>query len=171
MGLPSIDRILSADDDIQPVVEKARAIRELSRLCSEFLPPELARHAQAANLKDGKLLILAANPAAAAKLRLISESLGVFLSKQRAKVSGVSIRVQPNASHRADAASHKNVRISTASLAELAALHARLGDSPAREALRALLERHGGVAPPKPLPEDAQKGTAARSGRSRKART
>jgi len=79
VSLPNIDRILSADDNLQPVVEKARAIRELSRLCNAFLPPELARQAQAANFKDGKLVILAANSAAAAKLKLLAESLGVFL--------------------------------------------------------------------------------------------
>jgi hypothetical protein len=175
VGLPNIDRILSTDGDLQPVVDKARVIRELSRLCNAFLPPELARQAQAANFKDGKLVILAANSAAAAKLKLLSESLGVFLAKQRLKVSGVSVRVQPNASQRAsqraDAASHKRVQISSTSLAELAALHARLGDSPARDALRALLEHQAGLPPPKPLPEGAQKETATRSARSRRART
>jgi hypothetical protein len=171
VGLPNIERILSAADDLQPVVEKARTIGELSRLCNAFLPPELARQAQAANFKDGKLVILAANSAAAAKLKLLSESLGVFLAKQRLKVSGVSIRVQPNASRQTDAAAHQKVRFSPSSLAELAALHARLSDSPAREALRALLEHQGAAPQPKPLPEGARKETAARSGRSRKART
>jgi hypothetical protein len=171
VGLPNIDRILSADDKLQPVVEKARAIRELSILCNTFLPPELARQAQAANFKDGKLVILAANSAAAAKLRLLSESLGVFLANQRVKVSGVSIRVQPNASRGAHAATQQKVQISSASLSELAALHARLGDSPARDALRALLEHHAAARPPNALPEGARKETAARSGRSRKART
>ncbi|HXZ51572.1 MAG TPA: DciA family protein [Burkholderiales bacterium] len=162
--------MLSADGEIQPVLEKAREIRELSRLCNEFLPPELGPLVQAANLKDGKLVLLAANPATAAKLRLLAESLGVFLAKERPKVSGVSIRVQPNASRHSDVAARKSVRFSASNLADLEALHARLADSPARSALGMLLEHHASM-PAKSPPTDARKKTTAEPRRSRKART
>ncbi|MGE5825882.1 MAG: DciA family protein [Bacteroidota bacterium] len=134
------------------------------------MPPELGPLVQAANLKDGKLVLLAANPATASKLRLLAESLGAFLAKERPKVRGVSIRVQPNASRRTDVAARKSVSFSASNLAELQALHARLADSPARSALRALLERHAS-APSKLPPTGAQKETSAAPRRSRKART
>ncbi|MGE5128866.1 MAG: DciA family protein [Sphingomonadaceae bacterium] len=169
--LPKIDRILAADGEIRPVFEKAREIRELSRLCSEFLPPELGPFVQAANIKDGKLILLAANPATASKLRLLAESLGVFLSKERPEVSGVSIRVQPNASRPADGAARKNVRFSASSLAELQALYARLLDSPARTALGALLEHHASGGPAKAPPVGARKEASAVPPGSKKART
>ena len=90
-----LDRFLSADGSFQPVIEKAREIDALSKLCSAFWPPELARLARVANIKDGTLVVLAANGPAAAKLKLLGESLGQFLSKQGAKVNSVSVRVQP----------------------------------------------------------------------------
>jgi len=86
MQLPRIDRFLARDNDLQPVVAKAREIDALSKLCDEFLPPELAAQLRPANLQGGKLVVLAANAAAAAKLKLLSESLGDFLSKRGAKV-------------------------------------------------------------------------------------
>ncbi|MGA8051902.1 MAG: DciA family protein [Burkholderiales bacterium] len=156
---------------MHPLIEKAREIRDISRLFGEFLPPELARNAQVANIKDGNLVILAANSATAAKLRLLAESLTVFLAKQRVKVSGVSVRVQPNASRGRATARRQNVQFSAGSLAELAALHARLSDSPARAALGALLEHHGIPLPAKPSPEGAQRGTQAESRRPRKVST
>ncbi len=64
---------------MQPVVEKARLINALSKLCFDFLPPGLARLVRAINLndrlKDRQLVLLAASPAAAAKLKLLSEAL------------------------------------------------------------------------------------------------
>jgi hypothetical protein len=164
---PKIGRFLSTDDDLQPIVAKALEIRALAELCNEFLPPELAAEVQAANLKDGKLVLLATHSAAAAKLRLLSESLGKFLLKQRAKVNSVSVKVQPTTSRKKDVAPHKSAQISTSTLSELAALHARLGDSPARTALAAILERHAAGAA-KPSPAGAQQGKEAGSGRRRK---
>jgi len=60
--------LLAAEADLQPLVTKAREIRALARLVDGFLPPDLARQVKAANLRDGKLVLLAATSAAAAKL-------------------------------------------------------------------------------------------------------
>jgi hypothetical protein len=90
-----IYRFFSADGDFQPVVEKMREIEALSKLLKGFLPPELAPLVRVANCKDGKLVLIAANGAVAAKLRLLSESLGTYITKQRTQVNSVSVRVQP----------------------------------------------------------------------------
>ena len=142
MQAPKIDRYLAADGGLRPVIEKARDIAALSKLCERALPPELARLVRAANLKNGTLVLLAPSPAAAAKLKLLSETLRSFLLMQGTEVKSVSVRVQPTMSHRAsDVAPHKSARLSASALAELRALYDRLGDSPARRALGALLER------------------------------
>ena len=94
-----------------------------------------------ANCKDGKLVILAANGAAAAKLRLLSESLGTYITKQRTQVNSVSVRVQPGADEGADTP-RKQAHLSQAALQELVALYARLPDSDFRKALKTLLDRH-----------------------------
>jgi len=70
-----LDRILAAEAALQPVLAKAHELRALAGLLDGFLPPELARQARVVNYRDGELVLLAASPAAAAKLRLLAPSL------------------------------------------------------------------------------------------------
>jgi hypothetical protein len=137
-----INRFLKAGGDFQPVIEKALEIEALSKLLEGFLPPELAPLARVANLKEGKLTILAANGPAAAKLKLLSESLSTYISKQRSQVNSVSVRVQPGGSDVVH--SHpKQSELTVAALQELTELYLRLPQSPFRNALNILLKRHG----------------------------
>ena len=140
-----LDRILAADASLQPVLAKAQELRALTGLLDGFLPPELARQTRIVGYRDGELALLAASPAAAAKLRLLAPSLTKFFIKQRLQVSSVCTRVQPNASRETAAALHKTPDLSTSALDSLTRLYATMPDSPAREALRALLERRGRV--------------------------
>lgn len=136
-----IDRFLATQGDFQPVVEKAREIEALSKLLKEFLPPELAPLARVANYKDGKLSLLAANGSTAAKLRLLSDSLGGYITKRRTQVNSVSVRVQP--AHGEDPEPvQKHAQLTRRALQELVDLHSRLPDSPFRNALKTLLDRH-----------------------------
>jgi len=144
MRLPKIDRILSADAELQPLVSKARDLRALGELVDGFLPPDLARQARVANFRDGELVLLAANASAAAKLRLLAGPLTDYLSERRWQVNSVSLRVQPNASRGAAAAVQKSVHLSTPTIESLRTLHGRIGASPAREALGRLIERASG---------------------------
>jgi len=163
MQLPRIDRFLARDNDLQPVVAKAREIDALSKLCDEFLPPELAAQLRPANLQGGKLVVLAANAAAAAKLKLLSESLGDFLSKRGAKVNSVSVKVQPGGINTAPSAAVRSAHIPPLGFAALSELYAKLGDSPARRALERLLARERGAVGPMSRPPVA--GTPGRAGR------
>jgi hypothetical protein len=168
MQPPKIDRYLSSDDRLRPIVAKAQEIGALGKLCTEFLPSGLSNQIQAANLRDGELVLLAATPAAAAKLKMLADSLRKFLLRQGSKVSLVSVRVQPNRSQSAPPSQLKLSTLSAAGIAELSALYERLGEnSPARKALAELL-RHQGVKPP---PEGAPRTVAAESGRGEKGRT
>jgi hypothetical protein len=58
MAPPRIDHLLATDNDLQPVVAKAREINALANLCKEFLPPELAAQVRPANLQGAKLVVL-----------------------------------------------------------------------------------------------------------------
>ena len=135
-----IGRVLASDAGLQPVIQKARQISALSKLCFDFLPPALARLVQAISLKERQLVLLAASPAAAAKLKLLSESLRKFLSEQRAEVNSVSVRVQPGAGNVQEVTSRRSPQLSPRALQELQALHRKLSDSPARSALKTLLD-------------------------------
>jgi hypothetical protein len=138
-----LDRILAAESTLQPVLAKAHELRALAGLLARFLPPELARQTRVVNYRDGEVVLLAASPAAASKLRLLSPSLANFFSKQRLQVISVSTRVQPNTSQNNDAAPQKTACLSAPALDSLSSLYKSLGNSPAREALRVLLERRG----------------------------
>jgi len=139
-----VGRVLASDTSLQPVIEKARQINALSKLCFDFLPPGLARLVRAITfnnrLEDRQLVLLAASPAAAAKLKLLSEALLTYVSQQGAQVNSVSVRVQPGAGADPVAAARTPRRLSRSALNALQALHQRLPDSPARTALKTLLD-------------------------------
>jgi hypothetical protein len=141
-----VGRLLASDAGLQPVVTKARQINALSKLCFDFLPPGLARLVRAVNFNerpgDRQLVLLAASPAAAAKLKLLSEALRKYLSEQRAEVNSVSVKVQIGAPAAGDAPPRQPARLSRSALEALQALHRRLPDSAAREALKTLLDHH-----------------------------
>jgi hypothetical protein len=169
MRPPKLDRILAAEATLQPVLAKAHELRALAKLLDGFLPPDLGRQTRVVNYRDGEVVLVAASPAAAAKLRLLAPSLVNFFLKQRLQVNSVSTRVQPNASRAVDAAPQKNAYLSTPALESLSRLYKTMRNSPARDALRALLERRGAVVPPTPagLPRQTEAGSPA----ARKRRT
>ena len=136
-----INRYFSAGGEYQPVFEKMREIEALSKLLEGFLPSELANLVRVANFKEGKLVLHAANGAAAAKLRLLAESLGACISQQRSQVNSVSVRVQPGIGEVPER-EPKQAHLTSAALRELVALYGRLPDSVFRKSLKTLLDRH-----------------------------
>ena len=62
-----LDRVLAADGELQPLLAKTRQLRALAGLVQSFLSAELGADIRVANFKEGKLALLAANPAAASK--------------------------------------------------------------------------------------------------------
>ena len=153
MTLPRINRYLQSGDGLQPVIAKAREISELSRRCIEVLPPELARHVRGANIRDDMLVVLAANPAAAAKLKMLAGTLSAAVLKQGSKVKGVSVRVQPAPPEADVALQQKHAVLTCAALEALGGLRGALAESPLRRALDRLLaaspleEREGSPGP------------------------
>jgi hypothetical protein len=162
LRLPKLDRILSAESQLQPVLAKARDIRALTGLVQGFLSPDLARQVRVANFRDGELILLAPHAAAAAKLRLLAPSLSRFLTHQRWQVNSVSMRVQPTSSH--IGATQKTAQFSTRTLDFLKKLYEEMHPSAAREALAALLARQGVTVPARE--PRRQTGAARRQGRT-----
>lgn len=141
-----VGRLLASDAGLQPVIAKARQISALSKLCFDFLPPGLARLVRTISFHDRpadrQLVLLAASPAAAAKLKLLSEALRNYLTEQGAEVNSVSVRVQPGAGPDRDVPARQQARLSGSALEALRSLHGKLPDSPARAALKTLLDHH-----------------------------
>jgi hypothetical protein len=146
-----VGRLLASDAGLQPVIAKAREISALSKLCFDFLPPGLARLVRAITFndrpKDRQLVLLAASPAAAAKLKLLSEALLTFVLQHGGQVNSVSVRVQPGAAGTPAAPSRARSQLSPAAVTALIGLHQKLPDSAARKALKTLLDHQ--VAPTK----------------------
>ncbi len=140
----NVGSLLASDAGLQPVISRVRLVNALSKHCFDFLPPELARLVRAVNFHDRpgdrQLVLYAASSTAAAKLKLLAEALRSYLCEQRAEVNSVSVRVQPGAAAAPDAAPRRAPRLSASALADLQALYRRLPESPARRALKALLD-------------------------------
>jgi len=149
LRLTKIDRILSAQGDLQPLVAKTRELRALAGHVQAFLSADLARQIRVGPIRDGQLTLFAANSAAAAKLKLLGPALSQFLFEQRFQVNSVWVRVQPNAARGAVPLREKTVQLSTHALESLRTLHERLAPSPARDALARMLRRHGALRGPK----------------------
>jgi len=88
---PRLDRVLVQDADLGPVVQKAQDLAALSRNCVAALPPQLAAQVRGVNVRNGKLTVLVANSAAAAKLKLYSVVLCQQAAKMRVEVNSVSL--------------------------------------------------------------------------------
>jgi hypothetical protein len=135
-----LDRILSAESELQTVLTKAHELRTLSGLVDRFLSTDFAGAARVVNFKDSQLILLAADSAAAAKLKLLAPALGRFLLERRWQVNSVQVRVQPNAPQ-VSVPTSKNVELSTSAITALRDLYAAMRPSPARNALERLLRR------------------------------
>jgi hypothetical protein len=141
-----VGRLLASDAGLQPVIAKAREISALSKLCFDFLPPGLARLVRTITfndrLKDRQLVLIAASPAAAAKLKLLSEALFTYVLQHGGQVNSVSVRVQPGAGGAAKAPLRSPAKLSPAAVTALAGLYRKLPDSAAKRALKTLLDHH-----------------------------
>jgi hypothetical protein len=146
--LTKLDRVLSADGELQPLLAKTRDLRALAGIVHGFLSADLARKTRVANLKDGRLVLIADHSAAAAKLQLLAPALVRILQDQRWQVNSLSVRVQPNASRGAVPETQKSVYFSTHTLDRLRELHGRMTPSVARDALGRMLRRHGALRKP-----------------------
>ena len=141
-----VGRLLASDAGLQPVIAKARQINALSKLCFDFLPSGLARLVRAISFndrpKDRQLVLLAASPAAAAKLKLLSEALLAYVVQHEGQVNSVSVRVQPGATELPAVPDRRHARLSRGAVAALQALYQKLPESAARKSLKTLLDHH-----------------------------
>lgn len=136
-----IGQFLAADGAYQPLLAKMREIRLLDGQCQAFLPPELAHLVRASNLRDGRLVLLAAHASAAAKLRLQLPSLLEFLQRQGAKVNAVSVRVQPRQVNEYSTEAPRPRSLPLAAFSALSELYGSLRESPLKSGLKQFLKR------------------------------
>src|SRR5271165_2834595 len=93
----NISRYLKTSADLAAITEHAERLISLQHLFAAIAPPALAQHCRVANLKQGILVIHAANNLIAAKLRQVLPSLADEFCYRGWKITSIQVAVQDRA--------------------------------------------------------------------------
>lgn len=94
MPTRSLQEHLSTAEGTARFAAHAQRLLRLQHLLESVLPPALRNHARVANLRQGKLVIHAANSAVAAKLRQFGPRFTDAFLKDGAQFTEIDVRVQ-----------------------------------------------------------------------------
>jgi hypothetical protein len=94
MPARSLREHLSATESTARFAAHAQRLLRFQQLLETALPPALRTHARVANLRQGKLVVHAANAAVAAKLRQFAPRFADLLLKDGAQLTEIDVRVQ-----------------------------------------------------------------------------
>ena len=97
MPARSLQEHLSTAEGTARFAAHAQRLLRLQRLLESVLPPALRAHSRVANLRQGKLVIHAANSAVAAKLRQFGPRFAEAFIKDGAQFTEIDVRVQAKA--------------------------------------------------------------------------
>lgn len=140
----SIAQILEqvGNSDLRSVSTRGRQLRDLERQVLASLPAELAGHCRVGGLADGCLLLFAATPAWASRLRFEAPRLHKLLARKGlASIRSVQVRIIPEAEARSLAPRKLRMSRDTARLLEQTA---RAVQDPRLAQALARLARRGG---------------------------
>lgn len=94
MPAQKIGELIARSGDFQALARHARRLSDLQQLLLEAAPFPLASACRVLNLKAGTLVVLADNPAVAAKLRQIAPRVLKHLQNQQPEITGIRVGVQ-----------------------------------------------------------------------------
>ena len=88
--------LLNGDQELRPLLAKARFLSDLQSQFISITPPDLAQSGQiqVLGLRLGMLSIAAANASVAAKLRQLAPEMAVLMRGMGHEVSGIRVKVQ-----------------------------------------------------------------------------
>lgn len=120
---------------------KVEHLRELQRQWERNAPPPLAQMCRVSGVQDRVLVVYASNGAIAAKARQLAPTILEKFQKKGLEVTAILVRVQ--ARHLTEYQKPiKTLRLGRAGTERLRELAERLDESPLRQALERMLERH-----------------------------
>lgn len=96
MSIKSLENLLNPNDDggLADIVRHAKDMGALVATLQTALPEDMSQSVRAANIRDdGELVILAASPAWAAKLRFEADALMDAARQRGAKVTACKVKV------------------------------------------------------------------------------
>jgi hypothetical protein len=134
---------LGRDEEASPLVAKAQTLNMLKAALAECLPANLAAHCSVANLRNGNLVVFAANNALAAKLKLVAASLPEKITRhtrgKAPQVTSVIVQVQPRPAAPQPPAKH--LKLSPGASRVLGEFSSQLPDSELKNAIASLARR------------------------------
>jgi len=133
--------LLNGNQDLLPLLAKARALSALQRHFISVAPPHLAQSSQVQvlGLQLGTLSIAVANATVAAKLRQLAPELAVMMQNRGCEVSGIRVKVQVSFDRlQPRPAPHKLSKTAQKALNELSL---SLNESPLKLALEKLIHK------------------------------
>jgi len=89
-----IGDVIARSGELEALAHRARRLSDLQQLLLEATPSALAAATRVTDLKAGILIVLADNPAVAAKLRQIAPRLLKHVQNQHGEITGIRVGVQ-----------------------------------------------------------------------------
>jgi hypothetical protein len=145
MHAKQVGEYLDSSPGVDRLTSHAAHLLALRRVLAEALPEPLRQSSAIANFKQGKVVFLAENSAAAARLRLLAPSLIEMLGQRGLQVTGLRVEVQPDVRRRTQAVEEKSLLLSSSARAALARAAAALPEGPLKDVVDGLSRRGGRV--------------------------
>ncbi len=95
MHVKKLGDFLNSSDGIGPLMPQAAALLTVRKALCGALPDHLLRSVAIANYRQGKVVLLAASNAVAARVRLVEPRMLEILSGCGVNVTGMTVEVQP----------------------------------------------------------------------------
>jgi len=140
-----IGDLIARSGDFKALARHARRLSDLQQLLLEAAPFSLASACRVLDLKAGTLVVLADNPAVAAKLRQIAPRVLKHLQNQQPEITGIRVGVQVK-THKIKAEEDvTRPPLPPEAIRDLGCLSRDLPPSPLKAALARMLSRRRGV--------------------------
>lgn len=143
MPAQKIGDVIARSGDIKALARHARHLSELQLLFLETVPSTLAAASRVTDFKASILVILADNPAVAAKLRQLTPRILKHLQNQQPEITGIRVSVQVK-THKIKAEDDvTRPSLPPEAIQDLEGLANALPPSPLKAALERMLTRRG----------------------------
>ena len=141
MPVQKIGDVIARSGGLEALARHARRLSDLQLLLLEATPSELAAATRVTDLKAGTLVVLADNPAVAAKLRQLAPRLLKHVQKQQPEITGIRVGVQVKTHKIKGEDDVTRPSLPPEAIQDLAGLAEALPPSPLKAALGRMLSR------------------------------
>lgn len=141
MSVRKLQSYFTSTASLAALAERVAHLSDLQLLWEKLAPSPLAGMCRVSGLQDRVLVLYANNGAIAAKVRQLAPTLLEKFQKRGLEVTSILVRVQAGYFPPRERPP-KALRLGPAGFDRLRQLAGRLEDSPLRQALEAMLERH-----------------------------